>query len=214
MNVSVVNTDYDDSLGKSEQVDFIQISNLSDPRGTDTFNYSAPNTIIRALSPGHNPCNEKFKGYAFRRTWTNIVNDQDITEWVNVSNPPGILDVRGRISPNVDECGYHGYLFYALVSVVCTPPQPDFCGTTPTCKKQYKSTELAIQQMREQNLAQGASSPVGLMPQGKLVPRNLQDWRPSDVAAMHEVTGPTSGAGYDAVDIYSEPFKQEQEKQG
>jgi hypothetical protein len=213
MNVSVVQTDYDDHLGLPEQVDFIQIANLSDSKGNDVFNYSAPNTIIRALSPGHNPCNQRFKGYEFRRGWVNLVNDEDVTHWVNVSSPPGILDVRGRISPQVDECGYKGNLFYSLVSVVCTPPLPDSCNSPkPTCKKQWKSTATAVEELNEVKSQLGSSEPTGQLPEGKIVPQRLQDWRPPDAASMHEMTGPTSGAGYDAVDMYSEPFYNEQRK--
>merc|ERR1719218_327895 len=110
MNVTVHQTDYDDKLGLPEQIDFIQVEGV--------------NVSKAAIQPGKNPCNAAYKGKnmtAQDKIFT-ALKDVDVTQLIQKSKHLGELKVQGKISDQVDECGYDGHLLNGNVTVICPPP--------------------------------------------------------------------------------------------
>merc|ERR1719162_900590 len=110
MNITVHQTDFDDALGLPEQIEFIQVEGKNITKGP--------------VQPGKNPCNKQYKGKTLtdsEKIFT-AVQSHDITELVTKSHPLGSLRVTGKISDQVDECGYKGNLLYGKVNVHCVPP--------------------------------------------------------------------------------------------
>lgn len=110
MNITVHQTDFDDALGLPEQIDFIQVEGV--------------NVTTKAVQPGKNPCNAAYKGIALTQTDTifTVLKDVDITKLVTQSKHLGELKIAGKISDQVDECGFEGNLLSGNVTVRCTPP--------------------------------------------------------------------------------------------
>jgi len=110
MNITVHQTDFDDALGLPEQIDFVQVEGV--------------NVSKEPIQPGKNPCNAAYKG-------TNLTDEDkvfsvlqnfDITQLVTKSAHLGELKVKGKISDQVDECGFEGMLLHGKVTVRCVPP--------------------------------------------------------------------------------------------
>lgn len=110
MNVTVHQTDFDDNLGLPEQIDFIQVE------GT--------NVTSGPVQPGANPCNSRYGGtnLTHAQSLFPVVQSYDITSLVSRSSSLGELKVTGKISDQVDECGFDGNLLFGNVSVTCVPP--------------------------------------------------------------------------------------------
>lgn len=114
MNVSVRQTDFDDNLGVPEQVDFIKVEGTKTSKGP---------LMVHPI--GKNPCNMRYadKNVTEADLWHLAVKNYDVTKDTLKARPMGALSVSGKISSQVDECGFHGDLFYAYVTVICTPPK-------------------------------------------------------------------------------------------
>jgi hypothetical protein len=158
MNVSVHQTDFDDALGLPEQIDFIQVE------GT--------NVTTAPLQPGKNPCNLGYKGT--NATAADLifaaVKSYDVTELVKKSHPLGALKVTGKISNQVDECGYDGNLLNGNVTVTCVPPA-NFSATPP-------ASALALlhpPQVPDGNSSSAAEAPVVETPAAPVTPVLLQE---------------------------------------
>jgi hypothetical protein len=110
MTVNVTQTDYDDHLGRPEEVEYIAVG--------------GKNITTKPVQPGKNPCNIAYSGNKLTdaEKFFEAVKSYDVTEMAKTSHPAGTLKVSGKISPQVDECGHEGNLFYATVVVNCTPP--------------------------------------------------------------------------------------------
>jgi hypothetical protein len=115
MNISVRQTDFDDDLGLPEQVDFFQVE------GT--------NVTDGPVQPGKNPCNDEYKDNPLPESelFYAAVTDKDVTELMKLSRPQGYVRVKGKVSAQVDECGYKGNVLYSEVAIRCEAPTD---GTT------------------------------------------------------------------------------------
>eukprot|EP00927_Polykrikos_kofoidii_P054338 TRINITY_DN48766_c0_g1_i1.p1 TRINITY_DN48766_c0_g1~~TRINITY_DN48766_c0_g1_i1.p1 ORF type:complete len:795 (+),score=94.61 TRINITY_DN48766_c0_g1_i1:152-2536(+) len=106
MSVFVNQTDFDGD-GSLEVIEYIRVANT---------------TISENLTPGINPCREASSGHVLSQdemTYT-AVNGVDVTQQA----ADGALEVRGKISPLVDECASNGFLFNAIVQVNCQVRAP------------------------------------------------------------------------------------------
>lgn len=118
MNVTLVQTDFDDHLGVPEQLDFLSL----DGTGNLTQN----------VKPGKNPCTAAMQGKPLtpaEKVYSLVLN-RDVTGAI-LKGSVGSLTVRGKISEMVDECASQDrFLLDGLVRVHCElPPGFKFNGT-------------------------------------------------------------------------------------
>jgi len=109
MNVTLVQTDFDDALGVPEQLDFL----LLEGSGNLSTN----------VKPGKNPCTAAAQGKPLKpeQQLYPLVANRDVTEVVK--NSYGALRLTGKISDMVDECASQGrFLLDGFVVVICEPP--------------------------------------------------------------------------------------------
>jgi hypothetical protein len=122
MNISVHQTDFDDKLGLPEQIDYIQIEGVN-------VSQKGP------IQPGKNPCNADYKGASLLEADKifSVVRDFDVTALMTTAKRLGELRVTGKISDQVDECGFEGNLLHGNVSVVCAAPT-EFSAMPPAAQ--------------------------------------------------------------------------------
>jgi len=109
MNVTLVQTDFDDALGVPEQVDFLLLEGSG--------NLSAN------VKPGKNPCTSQMQGKPLKpdQQLYPLVANHDVTEVVKKRY--GTLRITGKISDMVDECASQGrFLLDGFITVICEPP--------------------------------------------------------------------------------------------
>jgi len=113
LDVELTQTDFDS--GATETLEFIALKGLG--------NLSAD------VQPGRNPCNEEWGYSATGRVSADvnytIAKGVDVTKDVlkGAIGAVGVLQLEGKISEMVDECGYDGHLLlHAMATVTCTPP--------------------------------------------------------------------------------------------
>jgi hypothetical protein len=107
MDVTMHETDYDDP--KNEMLEFLQVE------GTN---------VTLSGNGKSNPCTSGYKNKTLLQTERvfSAVKSFDVTSLVQKSHPLGALSVKGKISSQVDECGYNGNLLYGNVTVKCVAP--------------------------------------------------------------------------------------------
>lgn len=111
MNVTVLQTDYDEGQDVVEEVSYVWLS-------------GGAGNITTHAKPGKNPCLAELQGMPLTADEMNVslVFDMDVTDQV-LYEPLGRLDLYGAITKHVDECATKaGYLFDAYVNVFCDPP--------------------------------------------------------------------------------------------
>jgi len=111
MNVSVLQTDFDQSLDQPELIEYIRLKGVAENISTD-------------VQPGLNPCVSAYQGtpIAEEDKYFSVVENVNVTEAV-LNLPVGALVVTGKISKFVDECGSpEGYLLDGVIDVRCEPP--------------------------------------------------------------------------------------------
>mmetsp|Transcript_58763 Transcript_58763/g.95110 ORF Transcript_58763/g.95110 Transcript_58763/m.95110 type:complete len:498 (-) Transcript_58763:9-1502(-) len=112
LNLTVVQTDFDESVNVPEQIEYIFLEGAGN--------------ISTAVKPGRNPCTEELvtgKAVSAQDRLFAVISDRDVTAQI-ISPPIGVLLLRGKISEQVDECGSEGNLLDGLVTVECILP-PD-----------------------------------------------------------------------------------------
>jgi len=102
LTLSVFQTDYDQSDGTIEQVEYISLNSVK----------LATNT-----TPGKNPCRAEWAGQPLPHTQYEYIaiSNQDITS----EALKGLLAFEAKITDHVDECAYNGYLLNALARISC-----------------------------------------------------------------------------------------------
>eukprot|EP00933_Yihiella_yeosuensis_P061281 TRINITY_DN64087_c0_g1_i1.p1 TRINITY_DN64087_c0_g1~~TRINITY_DN64087_c0_g1_i1.p1 ORF type:complete len:540 (+),score=98.76 TRINITY_DN64087_c0_g1_i1:66-1685(+) len=111
MNISVVQTDFDSSVGVPEQIEFIYLEGAGN--------------ISQAITPGRNPCTDEKSGKnvtAADRVFK-VITNRDVTADFQ-KMPVGDLLIRGKISDHVDDCASNGMLLDGLITVECKRPLP------------------------------------------------------------------------------------------
>eukprot|EP00930_Biecheleria_cincta_P034990 TRINITY_DN24109_c0_g1_i1.p1 TRINITY_DN24109_c0_g1~~TRINITY_DN24109_c0_g1_i1.p1 ORF type:complete len:526 (-),score=87.55 TRINITY_DN24109_c0_g1_i1:19-1596(-) len=109
MNITVQQTDFDETAGVPEEIEFITLGD----------GHSSSN-ISTNVKPGRNPCTEEYTtGKPAKNRTFAVVTNKDITKEV-LAQPSGYLHIGGKISSQVDECASNDMLFDGLVEVACT----------------------------------------------------------------------------------------------
>jgi len=122
MNLSIVQTDFDNGINDDslvEEVEFVEVEGTS--------------ISVQKLRPGSNPCILMERGADVQQNSSDytVATDVDITNDVlrkigNVTGPLQTAHVsmqaRARISIGVDECAYQGFLLNGWITVRCSPP--------------------------------------------------------------------------------------------
>jgi len=140
MNVTLVQTDFDDALGVPEQVDFLFLEGSGN--------------LSTNVKPGKNPCTAKMQGKPLKpdEQLYPLVANHDITEVVQNGN--GALRISGKISDMVDECASQGrFLLDAFVAVICEPPASKATATKAAAKTPKEKKGAA--KMAKAKLAKG-----------------------------------------------------------
>lgn len=108
MSVNVTQTDFDESVGVPEVIEFIALEGA----GNLTAN----------VKPGRNPCTEEYssgKAVPFQERAFPVITDLDVTQYILKAHL-GKLVLSGKISQHVDECGSNGSLLDGYVNILCT----------------------------------------------------------------------------------------------
>jgi len=109
MNVTVQQTDFDETVGVPEEIEFLTLGD-----GHNSENISTK------VKPGRNPCTEEYTtGKPAKNRTFALVTNKDITKEV-LAQPLGYLHIGGKISQQVDECASNDMLLDGLVEVACT----------------------------------------------------------------------------------------------
>mmetsp|Transcript_65689 Transcript_65689/g.212710 ORF Transcript_65689/g.212710 Transcript_65689/m.212710 type:complete len:535 (+) Transcript_65689:171-1775(+) len=110
MNITVVQTDFDDDLGLPEDVEFIKMDGAG--------------SIVSNMQPGKNPCTARFQGNPLSEDELlfSLLTNYNVTEQM-LAPPAGSIRLMGKISEQVDECASEGFLLDARVVVRCDPPR-------------------------------------------------------------------------------------------
>jgi len=127
LDMSIYQTDYDNSLNQVEQVEFVAIEEEK---------------IATALQPGLNPCNEANSGHPLSESQMlfNVVSGYDITARVKYTKS---FRVTAKNSEFVDDCAYNGSLFYGLSNVICTIPVAGFATALANATAQQNTAVAA-----------------------------------------------------------------------
>jgi len=147
MNVTLVQTDFDDALGVPEQVDFL----LLEGSGNLSTN----------VKPGKNPCTAKMLGKPLKpdEQLYPLVANHDITEVVK--NGYGTLRISGKISEMVDECASQGrFLLDGFVAVICEPPASKGTATDTKAAAKTLKEKKGAEKMATAKLAKGKKAPA------------------------------------------------------
>lgn len=110
MNISVVQTDFDESVGVPEEIEFISLEGVGN--------------ISTSIKPGRNPCTEEFstgKHVPTADRVFQVISNRDVTAQI-LEAPVGSVLVGGKISDQVDECGSNGALLDGFITVTCLMP--------------------------------------------------------------------------------------------
>jgi len=109
MNVTVAQTDFDAGLGVPEQVEYVFLEGVGN--------------VSSNVTPGLNPCTRELEGKPVSEDerWYSLLSNYNVTEQV-LRPPLGRLNLAGKISEQVDECGSDGFLLNARVVVRCEAP--------------------------------------------------------------------------------------------
>lgn len=111
MDIHVIQTDFDESVGVPEVIEFISLEGS----GNLTTN----------VKPGRNPCTEEYssgKSVPLQERVFPVITGWDVTK--DILKPPiGQLVLSGKISQHVDECGSNGALLDGYVRILCKMPK-------------------------------------------------------------------------------------------
>jgi len=114
MNVTVVQTDFDDSVeGSTEQIEYLSIEGFGN--------------ITTNVKPGMNPCTVEYstgKKVSRSSRMFPVLTNLNVTAEL-LAEPVGELLLTGKISPQVDDCPSDGYLLDGRISVECKIPVPE-----------------------------------------------------------------------------------------
>lgn len=116
MNVMLTPTDFDDTSMSTEFLEYVELKGYG-------------NLTKGKVYPGKNPCNEEYAGLKVPEGHVvpkyTVAKGVDVTAEVLSSKVGlvGTMQIEGKISDMVDECGYQDkYLLHATVEVTCIPP--------------------------------------------------------------------------------------------
>eukprot|EP00930_Biecheleria_cincta_P048905 TRINITY_DN3415_c0_g1_i1.p1 TRINITY_DN3415_c0_g1~~TRINITY_DN3415_c0_g1_i1.p1 ORF type:complete len:762 (-),score=154.04 TRINITY_DN3415_c0_g1_i1:275-2560(-) len=137
MDVHVIQTDFDESVGVPEVIEFISLEGA----GNLTTN----------VKPGRNPCTEEFssgKSVPLQERVFPVITGWDVTK--DILKPPiGQLILSGKISLHVDECGSNGALLDGYVRIRCSMPKhtaaKNVAGNSPSSNQSKQTAAEDIQ---------------------------------------------------------------------
>lgn len=146
LNLTVHHTDFDNLDKMEESIEFIKVGGVT-----------VKEKVFADGKTGKNPCKTAWGGQPQNESDLVYVavENQDVSE----NATTGMIKVEGKISDNVDECAYDGYLFSGLITVDCgeieTNETVDFTAESP----KDNTTELAVKEFsRPSRLLRGSLS--------------------------------------------------------